>query len=55
MQLYSRLKALYAKRQSHIIGVQGESCLVQMNNEEVTYAKREKLINDSLQRIGEKL
>ena len=54
-QLYSRLKALYAKRQSHIIGVQGESCLVQMNNEEVTYAKREKLINDSLQRIGEKL
>ena len=26
-----------------------------MNNEEVTYAKREKLINDSLQRIGEKL
>lgn len=54
-QLYSRLKALYAKRQSRIIGVQGESCLVQMNNEEVTYAKREKLINDSLQRIGEKL
>lgn len=54
-RLYSRLKALYAKRQSHIIGVQGESCLVQMNNEEVTYAKREKLINDSLQRIGEKL
>lgn len=54
-QLYSRLKALYAKRQSHIIGAQGESCLVQMNNEEVTYAKREKLINDSLQRIGEKL
>lgn len=54
-QLYSRLKALYAKRQSHIIGVQGESCLGQMNNEEVTYAKREKLINDSLQRIGEKL
>lgn len=54
-QLYSRLKALYAKRQSHIIGVQGEACLIEMKNEEVTYAKREKLINDSLQRIGEKL
>lgn len=54
-QLYSRLKSLYAKRQSHIIGAQGEACLMQMKHEEGTYAKRDKLINDSLQRIGEKL
>ena len=54
-QLYSRLKSLYAKRQSHIVGAQGEACLVRMKKEEVTYDQRDQLMDAQLQRIGEKL
>lgn len=53
--LYTRLKALYAKRQSYINGAAGVSCLMQMKKDEVLYAEREKLINDQLQRLEEEL